>query len=221
MDPEFLASIGLDDEAVSSKIMAKFEEEEKGLRANRDALLKESKESQAELKRYVGIEPDRHWEYKKKLESIDEKNLMDKGEFDKVLQKKEEEWAGKNRDLENKYTTLKNQYTQEKENREILGAVGDQGDGELIMAAIRYAGLITTVDTDTGPMLRVKGIDGKDVADINALIKQMKESDKFARLFNSTQRSGGGARGSTGIKISDDPSKLTATEKIKQGFSKS
>jgi hypothetical protein len=217
VDIEFLKSIGVDDESVATKLLEKVEADVQGLKSKNSELLGKYNDKKAELSSYEGVDPEAHWAYKKKLDALDDQNLMDKGEFDQILKKKEEEWVGRNRDLEEKYSDLNNRYVRESENRAILGAVGDQGDGELIMDVIRQRGLVATVDSDNGSMLKVKGIDGQALENIDALLEQMKKSDKYSRLFNSTQKGGGGAKGSTGVSAGSGTENMTGRQKMAAG----
>lgn len=61
---------------------------------------KERREAKEELKKYEGIDPERARAAQKKLDELDEKQLMDKGEFDRLMEKRQKEWEAKEVDFQ-------------------------------------------------------------------------------------------------------------------------
>ena len=214
IDQEFLKSIGLDDDAIVSKLVAKSAEDEAGLVNKRDELLGKVTSYKDQLRQFEGVDVSEYAKLKAKMAEFDEKNMMDKGEFDQLLKKKEEEWSGKYMSLGDKYASLRNTHLEEIEDKAILTAVGDKGDGETILDVIKRRGWIKSVDTDSGIVLNIKSMDGTtELKSVSELIEQMSKSDKYARLFNSSGLSGADARQS-GKGASVEVSKLFGAKKI-------
>lgn len=206
MDVDFLKSIGLDDESVAQKILEKHKEEETGLVNKRDELLGKMSSMKEQLAQYDGVDLDEYSKLRAKMKELDEKNLMDKGEFDTLLSQKQQEWENQLNERDDKYNTLAQQYREELEDKAVLTAVGDKGDGDLILDVIKRRGLVQAVDKDGKFVLQVKNLDGdKELDSISALIDEMKGNEKYQRLFNSSGLSGGGARqsGSTSTQGND------------------
>lgn len=203
VDQDFLKSIGLDDDSVISKIAEKSAEEERGLLAKRDELLGKVTSYKERLSQYDGVDLDEYSKLKKRLAEIDEKNLMDKGQFDELLTKKEQEWMDKYQSLEGNHSQLLEEIKTKERDTAILAAVGDKGDGETILDIVKARGLVEVVDKDGQRMLKVVGIDGKELESVGDLIKEMEASDKYKRLFNASGLSGGGAHNSKAGTTSD------------------
>lgn len=203
VDSEYLKSIGLDDESVISKIAEKSAEEERGLVAKRDELLGKVTSYKERLTQYDGVDIDEYAKLKKRMAELDEKNLMDKGQFDELLSKKEQEWQDKYGDLEGSYGQLLEQVKTKERDTAILSAVGDKGDGDTILDIVKSRGLVKAIDKDGELVLQVTGIDGKELESVGDLIKEMEASDKYKRLFNASGLSGSGAHTSTTTATND------------------
>lgn len=195
IDQEFLKSIGLDNDDIMQKIAAKSVEDETGLLNKRDELLGKVTDYKSKLNAFDGVDVDQYRTMLERLKGIDEKNLIDKGEFDKLIQLKTDEADSKYGELTEKYASLSDKFKKKIEGEAVLLAVGDKGDGELILGAIKQNGYLQTVDTDAGIVLKITSLDGKkELESIDDLISEMSKSTKFARLFNASGLSGGGAR---------------------------
>ena len=84
-------------------------------------------------------------------------------------------------------------------NESIFRAVGDKGDADLILDVVAQRGLVKAeLDKDGNRMLKVTSLEGKELESVEKLMDEMKASDKYSRLWNSSGLSGGGSRNSSG-----------------------
>jgi len=97
LDPEQLEAIEFDDKA----------ELEGALRRERE----ERKQAKADLERYKGIDPDKARAAQARLDEFDEKQLMDKGEFDRLLKKRSDEFAAAEAEYQRQLTEHGTQLT--------------------------------------------------------------------------------------------------------------
>jgi len=206
VDTEFLKSIGLDDESVQEKLISHINEGEAGLVSKRDELLEKLNGRNTELtaiqERYNGIDPDAYKTMAEKLEALESKDLTADERLEKEREKIKKEYQLKLDELSDERATLASELDKErttarteKENAMIMSAVGNTGDGDLILDVIRMKGLSESVESDGKWSMKFHSIDkSKEHDNIDALLAEMKASDKYRRLFNSSGLSGGDAR---------------------------
>lgn len=209
VDVEYLKSLGIDDEKIAS-ISGHVDDGEKGLIAKRDELLGKVTKYGEEIKRFDGVDPDKYRDYEKQINEYKTKNMSAEERIDaerkriaaEFTQQLESERQAREQ-AESKLSEVEKANIKSAEDASVLAAVGDTGAGGLILDVIRMRGLVETVEGK----LTVKTLDkSKEHKNIDALLCEMKASSEFARLFNSSGLSGGGAKGgrSTGDKGGDN-----------------
>lgn len=214
IDQEFLKSIGLDDESVISKIAEAAEESERGLVKNRDALRTEKEALQLELEKAASLKSE-YEQIKQKLKDRENESLTEEERLQKAREEAAQEWESKYSEASQKLEQLTMKERERVRNEAIFRAVGDKGDGELILDVIAQRGLVTVdVDSNGENVLQIKSLDGKELESIDRLMEEMKASERYSRLWNSSGLSGGGSRNSSG-KGGEVDSKLFGAAKIR------
>lgn len=214
IDQEFLKSIGLDDESVISKIAEKSVEDEKGLLSKRDELLGTVNKYKTELEQAAALKTE-YEQLQKKLKERENESLTEEERIKRAREEASQEWEGKYSEAAQKLEQLTMKERERVRNEAIFRAVGDKGDGELILDVVAQRGLVSVeLDSEGNNVLKVKSLDGKELESIDKLMEEMKANERYSRLWNSSGLSGGGSRNSSGKTGQTDP-KLFGAAKMR------
>jgi len=194
IDPDFLKSIGVEDDEVATKIAQKAQEDEKGLVQKRDELLDKLTKQKETLAQYEGVDLDEYSKLKQRVAEMEAEGMSIEERIEKAKQEAAKEWEDKYSQTKNQLDELTEREKSRFRNEAVFRAVGDKGDAELILDVIAQRNLVETLDKDGETVLQVKSLDGKELESIDKLIEEMKASDRYSRLFNSSGLSGSGAR---------------------------
>lgn len=198
IDQEYLKSIGLDDDSLAQKVIEAAQESEKGLISKRDELLGTVNKYKSELEQSESLKAE-YEQLKKKLEERENESLTEEERLQKAIQEKEQEWEGKYSEAAQELERLKQKEQERVRNEAIFRAVGDKGDAELILDVVAQRGLVSTeLDKEGNHVLKVKSLEGEELESVDKLMEEMKSSERYSRLWNSSGLSGGGSRNSTG-----------------------
>jgi hypothetical protein len=214
IDSEFLKSIGLEDEAVTTKLLEKVQESERGLLSKRDELLELTTAQKKELEKYQSLGAE-YEQMKKRIQEQEREKLTEEERIALIKEETAKEWEGKYSEATKKLEEMSMKERERVRNESVFRSVGDKGDAELILAVVEQRGLVKTdVDKDGNHVLKITSLEGKELDSIDKLMDEMKASDKYSRLWNSSGLSGGGSRNSAG-KAVGDTSKLFGAAKIR------
>lgn len=204
IDQEFLKSIGLDSDDIMQKIATRSTEDEAGLVAKRDELLGKVTGYRDQLTAFDGIDPVEYRTAMEKLKEFDEKDLMNKGEFDTLRQRLIDDYEGKIDGKDGQITKLVSQLEGMLLDSQAAQAINDAGgNAKLLMPIIKARS--TVVDNEGSMVVQIMGEDGKEAKDAKGdplsfagLLETMKADNAFSGAFNSSGLSGGGAPPSGG-----------------------
>lgn len=197
IDQEFLKSIGLDDESVISKIAERSAEDEKGLVNKRDELLGTVTKYKTELEQAESLRSE-YEQLQAKLKEREKEHMTEEERVEAAKAEAAKEWEGKYSETTERLHQMEAKERERLRNESIFRSVGDKGDADLILDVVAQRNLVQAVDKDGEHVLQIVGLDGKEVESVDKLIEQMKASEKYSRLFNSSGLSGGGSRNSSG-----------------------
>jgi len=201
IDTEFLKSIGIDDEEIAAKLVSKTAEDEQGLVSKRDELLDKVTKYKAQLSGYEGVDVDEYKELKRKLAELDEKDLMNKGDFETIKQRLIDEYEAKLAKREENENGLKTQLENYLVGDEIGKAINAaKGNAKLLTPLIKQR--LNVVDDNGKLSIKVLDDDGKtpsinskgDPMTIAELVESMKADESYAAAFDSSGLSGGGVK---------------------------
>jgi len=199
LDQDFLKSIGLDNDEVISKVVEKSMEDEKGLLLKRDELLGKVTSYKDRLSQYEGIDLDEYSKMKQRLKELADKDMTVEERLEAAKIEAAKEWESKYSDAAKQLEEMTSKERTRTRNEAVFRSVGDKGDADLILDVIAAKDLVSVVDKDGQHVLQVKNLAGdKELESIDKLIDEMKASEKYSRLFNSSGLSGGGSRNSSG-----------------------
>lgn len=221
IDQEFLKSIGLDDEALAEKLIAKSTDDEKGLVNKRDELLGKNTTYKDNLAKFDGLDPDKYREMLKQIETIDEKNMMDKGEFEKIRQK----LVDANEDERKVSAQEKEKLRAQLENYMIDSAAAkaiSESDGNIKLLMPIIKGRVDIIDNDGTLTVQIKSDSGEPATDkegkpltMTGLLEEIKADESYSGAFASSGLSGGGAKPSIkGSAPSDDGKVINGAAKM-------
>ena len=204
IDQEFLKSIGLDSDELMQKIADKSAEDEAGLVSKRDELLGKVTGYRDQLTAFDGIDPVEYRTAMEKLKEFDEKDLMNKGEFDTLRQRLIDDYEGKIDGKDGQITKLVSQLEGMLLDSQAAQAINDAGgNAKLLMPLIKARSAV--VDNEGSMVVQIMGEDGKEAKDAKGdplsfagLLETMKADNAFSGAFNSSGLSGGGAPPSGG-----------------------
>lgn len=200
IDVEFLKSIGIDDEALAKQLIDKTTEDESGLLNKRDELLGKVTTYKDQLKGFEGVDAEEYRELKARIDKINEAEMLDKGEFDKIRAKMNEEWDKERGTLTEQNKTLLSQLESMMVDSEVTKAVAEaKGNLTLLTPVLKQR--IKVVDNDGkfvvkvneqngDPMVNAKG----ESVSISELVESLKKNEAYAGAFDSSGLSGGGAK---------------------------
>lgn len=196
MDIEDLKALGLEDEDLASKVSQAVKEHESGLVSKKDELLNLTTKQKQDLEKYQAMEQE-YQTIKEKLKEQEKEQMTEQERIEAAKQEAAKEWEEKYSDAEKRLQELTNKERKRERNEAVFRAVGDKGDAELVLDVVAQRGLIEVVDKDDGYGVKVYSLDGKkELESVDKLIEEMKASDRYGRLFNSSGLSGGGSRNS-------------------------
>jgi hypothetical protein len=205
IDSEFLKSIGLSDEAVTTKLMEKIHESEKGLLSKRDELLELTTSQKRELEKYQSLGAE-HEQMKKRIQEQEREKLTEEERIQLAREEAAKEWESKLSEVNQKLEELSGKERERIRNEAVFRSVGDKGDADLILDVVSSRGLVKVgVDKDGKNVLKIISLDGKELDSIDKLMDQMKASEKYQRLWNSSGLSGGGSMNSSSKGSKDLP----------------
>lgn len=200
LDADFLKSIGLDDEAIAEKLIAKTTEDETGLVNKRDELLGKVTDYKGQLSRFEGVDPDEYRTALQKLKEYDEKHLMEKGDFEPIRQKLLDQIEETKNAAETEKGQLRSQLEGMMVDSQAAQAISEAGGNlKLLMPIIKNR--VAIVDDGGKLVLQIKSEDGKPALNSKAepmslseLMEEIKADESFSGAFASSGLSGGGAR---------------------------
>jgi len=226
LDQEFLKSIGLSEDDVMAKLIAKSTEDEAGLVSKRDELLGKNASYKENLAKFEGVDADKYREMLKQIETIDEKNLMDKGDFEKIREKLLSGFDDERKAFTDSETKLRSQLESMMIDAEAAKAVGEaDGNLKLLMPIIKSR--VAIVDDNGKLVIQIKTEGGDPATDkegkplsIAGLMDEIKADESYSGAFASSGLSGAGARPSvksgkvdTESKVIDGGSKMAAANR--------
>jgi hypothetical protein len=148
-------------EKMADDIISMHEESVSGLKDNKDVVLKEKKDYERKLKAFkdAGLESaEEYLTTKKKLAELEEKDLLDKNNYQEVLNIKTKEWETEKAKLVETTSKLQQSLDENIIQRDLVDGLVNAGVTKSAMDIVKKAML-----TDT----KVVEIDGKRVAVIN------------------------------------------------------
>lgn len=169
-------------------------EDVSGLKAKNAELLAELKKKGTLAKQFEGLDPDEARRALDELTKIEEKKLLDRQKFDELLAKKEGEYAGQIKTLEERYAR---QFASSADTdlRLKLIANGVREDLAEEFAIVLKAKNLKAVD-ENGAIVW-KSLDDTETIELDKFIPSLKDTGK-AVFFKSSDASGSGASGSGG-----------------------
>jgi alanyl-tRNA synthetase len=196
MDKEYLKSIGLDDDSLAEKVQQAWTENVGGLEKKRDELLGTVNKYKSEMEQYQAMQSE-YEQLKKRLEEQEKEKMTEEERVELAKQEAAKEWQEKYSEAEKQLQSFAEKERQRVRNESVFRSVGDKGDAELILDVIAQRNLVETLDKDGEYVLKVRSLDGqKELESVDQLVEEMKSSDKYGRLFNSSGLSGGGSKNS-------------------------
>ena len=200
IDQEFLKSIGLDDESLAEKLIAKSTEDETGLINKRDELLGKVTGYKDKLKGFDGVDADEYRELKKKIDAINEAEDLKNGDFEKIRLKMLEDFEKKEGVSSDTITKLMGQIESLMVDSEVAKAIAEaKGNSKLLMPLLKQR--IKVVDKDGQMVVKVIEDNGDPSVNdkgeplgITALVESFKKDENFAGAFDSSGLSGGGGK---------------------------
>ena len=200
IDTEFLKSIGIEDEDLAGKLIAKSTEDESGLVSKRDELLGKVTGYKDQLKTFDGVDAGKYHDMLKQIEAIAEADDLKNGDFEKVRAKMLEEFAKKEDVSTAKIAKLLEQLESKMVDSEISKAIAEsKGNSKLLMPILRQR--IKVVDKDGELVVKVTEENGDPAVNdkgesisIMALVESLKSDEAFAGAFDASGLSGGGAK---------------------------
>lgn len=168
--------------------------------------------------------------FKAKLDELNEQ--LTKGDKNKINLDKVKEDLAKEHSKQTQALTAKNEaltaqlHTLLVENAASSAIAEEKGVPDLLMPfvknsikVIEHEGELLPRVVDGQGDIRYSGVTGEPMS-IKELVKEMKGQEKYGRLFESEQKSGGGTRPSGGNPARQPGVQMSATEKIAAGLSK-
>lgn len=207
---EFLKSIGLDDETLAEKLIAKSTEDETGLVNKRDELLGKVTTYKDQLKGFEGVDAIKYHDMLKKLDAISEAEDLKNGDFEKIRLKMLEDFEKKEGVSSDTITKLMGQIESLMVDSEVAKAIAEaKGNSKLLMPLLKQR--IKVVDKDGSMVVKVTEDNGDpsvndkgEPLSITALVESFKKDENFAGAFDSSGLSGGGGKPSGSGGGSDD-----------------
>ena len=200
IDTEFLKSIGIEDEDLAGKLIAKSTEDESGLVSKRDELLGKVTGYKDQLKGFEGVDAGKYHDMLKQIEAIAEADDLKNGDFEKVRAKMLEEFAKKEDASASTITKLMGQLEGLMVDSEVAQAIAEsKGTSKLLMPILKQR--IKVVDNDGKLVVKVTEENGDPSVNdkgepitIAALVESLKSDEAFAGAFDASGLSGGGAK---------------------------
>lgn len=198
LDQEFLKSIGIDDESIAEKLVAKSVEDETGLINKRDELLGKVTGYKEKLQNFEGVDVEEYRALKEKMDQISEAEAIKNGEFDKVREKMLDEFQKKENGWQERNKTLMTQLESMMVDSEVAKAIAEaKGNTALLMPLLKQR--IKVVDKDGQLVVKVTEENGDPAVNdkgepltISALVDSFKANETYAGAFDSSGLSGGG-----------------------------
>lgn len=164
-----------------------------GLKAKRDELLAELKKKNDITKQFEGLNPEEARKALTALSEMENKKLADKGRFDELLAKREQDWKAQLAEKDAFASSVMNGFKQ----KELALTLLEKGVRKeyLDLAGLKLDGQIEVENKNGTLQLRVKDGIG-DAAEFDALVEGLKT--KYPALFEPNGASGSGASGSNG-----------------------
>lgn len=220
IDTEFLKSIGIEDEDLAGKLIAKSTEDENGLINKRDELLGKVTTYKDRLKGYDGVDADEYRDLKAKLDKINEAEDLKNGEFDKVRQKMLDEFGKKEDASAATISKLMGQLEGMMVDSEVAKAIAEaKGNTALLMPLLKQR--IKVVDKDGSLVVKVTEENGDPAVNdkgepvtISALVESFKSNETFAGAFDSSGLSGGGGKPPSNGSDNADDDKLFGASRL-------
>ena len=222
LDSEFLKSIGLDDEGLAEKLIARSTEDEQGLVKKRDELLGKVTDYKGRLDQFDGIDVEEYKTALQKLKEYDEKHLMDKGDFEPIRQKLLEQIEEAKTSAEKEKGALRSQLENMMIDSEAAKSISEAGGSlKLLMPIVKSR--IDIIDNDGKLVLQIKSEDGTPALDNNGesltlsgLMEEIKADESLSGAFASSGLSGGGARQSVKGGGSEDDKEVFGSARMRQ-----
>lgn len=178
-------------------VLAWVEQREAGLRSKRDELLGTTKALQSKLKTYEGFDPEEYQALKTAAQAAAEKKEKEKGNFEAILSKRQEQFTLELQAREQKYSNLASKLQKTHFERETITALNAQGGVPKLLMPVIERRTKTEIDDEGAVHVHVLDedgfvVEGKTVAD---LVADLKADTDYGNAFRSGAASGGGAAG--------------------------
>ena len=187
-----LIKAGLEEDKAKA-ILEMHEKETAGLVSKKDELLNETKKTKELLKQFEGLDAEQAKEAMKKLKDLDEKKLLDKGEYEKLLNAKKSEYEVMLSELKEK---------SEKKEAYIKNVLAKQQlTDELVKSGVTNPVYLEVLqDKFMKNVSAVADADGYSVLcgdkTIQQTIQEFAKTDEAKHFISATPNTGGGANGS-------------------------
>lgn len=180
-----------------------FEENVKGLKSALQKEREAAKEAAQRLKQYEGFDPDEYHALKEAASKREDEEAAKRGEFDKLLQKKEEAYRKQLEQEQQTRTALESQVLgliRDQEARTALARAGANVD-LLLPHVLKMVDVVEEDGQRKAVVLGEKGAprlndEGAHMT-ISELVAEMAESEVYRAAFPGTVANGGGAAGNS------------------------
>lgn len=184
-------------DAVAAAVAAKVEEETRGLKANRDALLGEKKEAQKKLEAYAGIDPEKYQSLVEAEAKRAEEKAKAEGNWKKLEEQLLSQHAAEIEKRDNRNKSLMTALEEQLVTRAALESLSKhtKSAGLLLPHVLKQLKMVeeedgkfstVVVDVQGNKRLAADAKDTSDLMTIDQLVKSMKEQDDYAPAFGVT-----------------------------------
>lgn len=222
IDSEFLKQIGLEDEGLAEKLIARSTDDEQGLVNKRDELLGKVTDYKGKLAQFDGVDVEEYKTALQKLKEYDDKHLMDKGDFEPIRQKLLDQIEETKTSAEKEKGALRGQLENMMIDSEAAKSISEAGGSlKLLMPIVKSR--IDIIDNDGKLMLQIKSEDGTPALDnkgesltLSGLMEEIKADESLSGAFASSGLSGAGARRSVKGGGSEGDDKVFGSKRMAQ-----
>lgn len=235
-DPDAAASGGDEGKTYTEEDLERIvRERNKGLEANRDEVLGELKALKDRLKRYEDVDPEKYQdlvEFKRERERMEAKEVGDWDAREEQVRKEMAAQAAKEKkQLEERLATLEDALEHQLIESVAVSAINEhKGSVKVLLPHVRSRvkmkekdGKFTAAVVDAKGNPRIGDAEGNPMS-IGQFVEELKQDPDFARNFDGSGSSGGGASRSTGsaggkqrIAADDSDAFIQNVEKVASG----
>jgi len=220
INAEFLKSIGIEDEDIAGKLIARSTEDETGLINKRDELLGKVTTYKDQLKGFEGVDATKYHDMLKQVDAIAEAEALKNGDFEKIRLKMLEDFKKKEGVSSATITKLMDQLESKIVDSDLIAAIAEaKGNVKLLTPVLKP--FIKVVDKEGQMVVKVIEENGDSSVNdkgeplsISDLVKKFSLDENYAGAFDSSGLSGGGGKGSPGSGGSDDDNKIFGASRM-------